>query len=88
MASDPDRFAGPVYLSRVVAAARGTPGVEWVQVTRFRRWGTADDPALDSGVLPMARLEIPRLDNDPSTPENGRIVFHVMDRDTRGGTGL
>jgi hypothetical protein len=28
----------------------------------------------------MARLEIARLDNDPSRPENGRLVFTMRER--------
>jgi hypothetical protein len=73
-------FGQPVYLSRIVAAAMAVPGVDWVQVTRFRRWGEDNDDALEDGVLTMARLEVARLDNDPSVPENGRIVFNVRER--------
>jgi hypothetical protein len=73
-------FGQPVYLSKIIAAAMATPGVDWVQVTRFRRWGGAGDAALDEGELPMSRLEIARLNNDPSAPEQGRILFHVRER--------
>jgi hypothetical protein len=73
-------FGQPVYLSRIVSAAMGVPGVDWVRVTRFRRWGQAGSDARDTGVLAMARLEVARLDNDPSVPENGQMVFSVRER--------
>jgi hypothetical protein len=73
-------FGQPVYLSRIVAAAMAVPGVDWVQVTRFQRWGQDTDDYLDEGVLVLGRLEVARLDNDPSLPENGRIVFNVRER--------
>jgi hypothetical protein len=49
-----------------------------VVVTRFHRWGRQPDGELDAAVLAPAYLEILRLDNDPSFPENGRIEF-LMD---------
>ncbi len=68
-------FGQPVYLSRVVAAAMGVPGVVWVQPTRFQRWREEPHGELDAGRTTFGRLEIARLDNDPSAPENGRIEF-------------
>jgi predicted phage baseplate assembly protein len=69
----PDRFTfgQPVYLSAVVAAAQSVEGVESVVVETFQRKGEADRTPLDQGVLPMGRLEIARLDNDPNFPERG-----------------
>ena len=66
-------FKQPVYLSQVVAAAMGVPGVQWVSPTRFQRWG--QDPAgeLAAGRVTFERLEIARLDNDANAPENGRL---------------
>ena len=80
-------FAQPVYLSRVVATAMAVAGVQWVDVARapdgqrlFRRWGENAHGETDAGRIAMDRLEIARLDNDPSQPEHGRMDF-VM----RGG---
>ena len=69
----PDRFSfgQPVYLSRVVAAAQETPGVRFVEALVCQRLGDAQSSALASGILPIGRLEIARLDNDPSFPERG-----------------
>ena len=80
-------FGQPAYLSRVLQRAMSIPGVSWVDLeegpgkpVRFRRWGQPAQGESQSGVIPIGRTEIARLDNDPNTPENGRIVFHL-----RGG---
>jgi hypothetical protein len=59
-----------------------TPGVRWVDMeqsttspTRFQRWGERPHGELAAGQINMERLEIARLDNDPSAPENGKIDF-------------
>jgi hypothetical protein len=69
----PDRFTfgQPVYLSAMVAETQDVPGVESVTVVRFQRQRDDSSSGIDSGVLPMGRLEIARLDNDPSFPERG-----------------
>ena len=67
----------PVASARPSTSARSTPprgrspGVASVQVTRFQRQGTVDPLPLSQGFMPLARLEIPRLDNDPNFPEHG-----------------
>jgi hypothetical protein len=68
-------FGQPLYLSQLVEAALAVPGVASVVVTTFQRWGRQPDGELASGVITPAYLEILRLDNDPSFPENGRIEF-------------
>jgi hypothetical protein len=68
-------FGQPVYLSRLVAAAMRIPGVLWVETVRFQRWGQEPAGETDAGIIKVDRLEIVRLDNDPSLPENGRIDF-------------
>jgi hypothetical protein len=73
-------FAQPVLLSRVYAAAQAVPGVEHVRVTRFQRMGDEASSGLGSGQLEMGRLEIARLDSDPSFPERG-----VLRLDVEGG---
>jgi predicted phage baseplate assembly protein len=69
----PDRFtfAQPVYLSAIVAAAQAVPGVQSVEAKVFQRQREDASSALDTGVLELDRLEIARLDNDPSFPERG-----------------
>jgi hypothetical protein len=75
-------FGGTVYLSPLYLAAQQVAGVEWVQVTSFRRQSRpSDTEALDTGRLTLGRLEIARLDNDPSDPERGLFRLHL-----RGGT--
>lgn len=80
----PDRFTfgQAVHLSELVAAAMAVPGVEWVDLedgpgsrgrTRFRRLGQASHDEWAQGRIPMGRLEVARLDNDPNAPENGRL---------------
>ncbi len=68
-------FGQPVFLSRVVTAAMGVPGVEWVRPARFRRYGQLPAGELEEGRIAVDRLEIVRLDNDPNRPENGKIEF-------------
>jgi hypothetical protein len=78
-------FGEGVFVSRIVAAAQAVPGVMEVQVTKLKRFEIGQ-PAPDQltlpphGVLPLGPFEIARLDNDPSIPENGRLVV-----DIRGG---
>ena len=37
-----------------------------------------DNTQLAQGVLKMATWEIPRLDNDPSFPENGKLTITLQ----------
>ena len=73
-------FGQTVFLSPLYATAHQVPGVASVQVTTFQRQGTDDPAYLLSGELPLARLEIARLDNDPNFPEHG-----VLRLDLDGG---
>ena len=75
-------FGDPVYLSRIIARAMEVPGVRYVDAdeqngNRFQRWDRLSAGQSEEGVIRMDRLEIARLDNDPSMPENGRIEFNV-----------
>jgi hypothetical protein len=70
-------FGQTIYLSQLVAAAMELPGVEWVDAIRFQRWGQADHGELADGRIVLGRLEIARLDNDPSRPENGRLELNM-----------
>jgi hypothetical protein len=73
----PDRFTfgQPVYLSQIVSTAMEVPGVEWVDVVAFHRWGRSPLGEREAGVISTGRLEIAVLDNDPNAPENGKIEF-------------
>jgi predicted phage baseplate assembly protein len=78
----PDNFSfgQPVYLSQIVAAAMRVPGVRWIDVAdrspnRFKRQGEPAHAELAAGQISIGRLEIARLDNDPSRPENGKLDF-------------
>jgi len=64
-------FAQPVRLSAILATAQRVEGVESVTATRFRRLNVPDPAPLATGVLPMDRLEIARLANDPDFRERG-----------------
>jgi hypothetical protein len=75
----PDNFTfnQPLYLSRIYETAMGVAGVASVEVTVFRRWGKLSAGEIDTGILTPGMLEIIRLDNDPSFPENGKISFNM-----------
>jgi len=77
-------FSQPVYLSQMIALAMQVPGVQWVDAedvpgkpNRFRRWGQPAQGEFAAGFIPIQRLEIARLDNDPSLPENGKLDFFM-----------
>jgi hypothetical protein len=73
-------FGTGIALSKLVAYASAVTGVDNVIITTLKRQGEADQGALKSGFLPMGALEIPRLDNDPNFPENGKLTLSM-----RGG---
>nr|WP_294510135.1 putative baseplate assembly protein [uncultured Rhodopila sp.] len=73
-------FGQTVYLSPIYAAAHAVPGVQSVLITTFQRQGTPDPSYLINGELPLAPLEIARLDNDRNFPEHG-----VLRLDLNGG---
>lgn len=76
-------FGDGVYVSRLIAAAKGVEGVDAVRLLKLRRLDynppshlvhyLSDAWVPASGVLPMASMEIAQLDNDPSFPENGKL---------------
>jgi predicted phage baseplate assembly protein len=66
-------FGDGVYLISLVALAQAVPGVESVRVTQLERLGEGPAGELEGGRLPLGPLEIARLDNDPSFPENGQL---------------
>ena len=66
------------YLSTVVAAVAGLPGVDAVQVREARR--LSDPAGTVSEVIAFASDEVGVLDDDPARPERGRLDVTV-----RGG---
>lgn len=78
----PDNFSfgQPLYLSAIYERAMRVAGVDNVEVTLFQRWGRTANGEIEKGMIEAARLEILRLDNDPSFPENGRLQLTM-----RGG---
>lgn len=68
-------FAGPVYLSRIVAAVQAIDGVAAVWVQKFERMGAPNPAALADGVIPIGRLEIAQLANNPNFRERGRLTL-------------
>jgi hypothetical protein len=73
-------FGEGVYVSKIVAAAQAVTGVDSVTVKKLNRLFEAPNHELQNGILPLGPYEIARLDNNPSFPENGRLVL-----DLRGG---
>ncbi len=73
-------FAQSIRLSKLIAEAQAVPGVESVTVTRLERLFQGPNSEIENGILPLNSLEIARVDNDPSFPENGRLDLEV-----RGG---
>jgi predicted phage baseplate assembly protein len=71
-------FGQTVYLSQIYAAARQVTGVASVNATRFQRQGTDDPQYLNDGVMRLARLEVPRLDNDADFPEHGVLRLNLF----------
>jgi hypothetical protein len=81
-------FGNTVYLSQIVDLAMELPGVEWVDFDpgtkldrpldiRFRRLGRTAAGELEAGRIVLGDLEVARLDNDPSAPENGRVELYL-----------
>ena len=70
-------FGQPVFLSRIVAAAQAVQGVEAVVVKKFERLGQPDKLPMAAGVIPMGRLEIAQLANNPNFRERGRLSLHA-----------
>ncbi len=68
-------FGQTVYLSRLYAVAQAVDGVASVHITTFRRRGSVDNSAVDTGSLRLGRTEIAQLDNDRNFAERG--VFRL-----------
>lgn len=66
-------FGHPVYASRVIAAAQSIEGVESVRLEKFQRLVDPDPTTQKHGVIPIGRLEIAQLANDPNYRDRGRL---------------
>lgn len=66
-------FGDSIYLSKLSAIVQAVSGVQSVSVTRLQRCFESPNQELENGVLPLGPLEIARLDNNPSLPENGKL---------------
>ena len=76
---DPSNFSfgQTVYLSPFIAAAQAVEGVASVQPPPS---SASDDPTNDAtaaGYITMQRLEIARIDNDPSRPDRGLLELSL-----------
>jgi hypothetical protein len=79
----PDNFTfdQPVYLSKLYAAIEAVEGVDSAVVTTFKRLRepeTATQTHIAQAHIPIGHLEIARLDNDPSFPENGILRLNML----------
>jgi hypothetical protein len=75
--SDNFTFGQALYLSRLYAAVEAVDGVDSAEVKVFKRFGKLPNKEIEQGCIPMGRLEIVRLDNDPSLPENGVLRLNM-----------
>lgn len=75
----PDRFSfgQAVYLSPLIAAAMAVPGVESVKALRFQRLVRPEPTSLADGVIPIGRLEVAQLADDPNFRERGRLEIQI-----------
>jgi len=70
-------FSQNLYLSSIIATATAIAGVAQVIASEFKAWHN-NSSDLDSGVITLSDLEIIQNNNDPETPENGRILFEFQ----------
>jgi hypothetical protein len=71
-------FAEPVYLSALYSAMEAVEGVDSVDIKAFKRFDKEPAGELEQGYIPMGRLEVARLDNDPNFPERGVLRLNMV----------
>ena len=76
---NPDNFSfgSPLYLSALIAAVMKVEGVESVTARKFQPLGRLPQDELLKGVIHPGMLEVLKLDDDPSFPENGRLAIAI-----------
>ncbi|MCL4798486.1 MAG: putative baseplate assembly protein [Burkholderiales bacterium] len=70
-------FGQTIYLSPILAAVRDVAGVASANVVKFQRQGTDTRRYIDDGKLPLGRLEVAQLENDPNFPERGVVRIEL-----------
>jgi hypothetical protein len=68
-------FGQTVYLSPVYVAARSVAGVVAVTATKFQPQEINTTQYLSAGEIKLGRLQVARLDNDPSFPDHGQLTL-------------
>jgi hypothetical protein len=68
-------FGQPVHSSAIVAAAQSVEGVESVRLDKFQRLVEPDPSTQENGVIPIGRLEIAQLANNPNYRDRGRLAL-------------
>jgi len=76
--SDNFTFGQALFLSQLYARVKAIDGVDSALVTKFQRFGKSADNELEQAFVRMGRLEIVRLDNDRSSPENGVLRLNML----------
>jgi len=71
-------FGQALYLSQLYAVIEAVEGVDSAEIKVFKRFGKLPNNELAQGYIPMGRLEVVRLDNDPSLPENGVLRLNML----------
>jgi len=70
-------FGQTVYASPLIAAAQAVDGVMSVTLVTFTRMDAPWIDGVAQGYLTMARLDIPRCDNDPNRLDHGTFVLDM-----------
>jgi hypothetical protein len=71
-------FGQRLYLSKLYAAIEAVDGVDSAEVKVFQRFGKLPNNELEQGYIPIDRLEVVRLDNDPNFQENGVLRLNML----------
>jgi len=71
-------FGQSLYLSQLYAAIEAVEGVDSAEIKVFKRFSKLPNNELEQGYVPMGRLEVVRLDNDPNLPENGVLRLNML----------
>jgi hypothetical protein len=73
-------FGDDLEAGRIMATAHAVPGVQDVQVKKLKRLFEDPGQQVQHEILAIGPMEVARLDNIDSQPENGRLVIEL-----RGG---
>ena len=75
----PDNFTfdQTIYLSPILAAVHDVAGVSSASFVKFQQQGADTRRYIDDGKLKLGRLEVARLDNDPSVPDRGVLRIRL-----------